>query len=132
MIKLEDRYVDEMATIMESLAETREEASEKMDDLIDKVADLNATIRKYNNMLKNARDVRGKVVKGMNDFLEQQPDQWVEGDAGKKYVEWRDEWQYIDLADVPMVDEQPFTSLELGHEDEINDLRYTPGDSTSP
>lgn len=62
----------------------------------------------YNGALQEARDFRDQVVADMEDYYDDRSEAWQEGDAGSAYVEWKDEWETIELEDFdPPIPELP-------------------------
>jgi len=126
MHKLEDKYVDEMSAAIVELNKVGEQIEVKRDEMSDKMAEFNQIMQNYNNMLKNADAVRDKVIEAMHNFLDNQPTAWVDGEAGAKYLAWRDKWQEIDLSEVPLLDDPEL--IDLFHAAELEDLPYEPED----
>jgi len=115
------------ADITELKSKLDSHAAEIQDELAavnTKIGDLNEKIQRYNNILKNARDLRDGIVASMHDYIEEQPEGWTDGDKGTAYNDWLEGWEDADLEFIRQAEEIEVD--EQDHSETLGDLPLEP------
>jgi len=85
---------------------------------------LNDMIDRYNEVVAEILEFVVDTTKEMENYMEEQNEAWSESDAGSAYMEWKDEWESIDLAEIERVDQ---IELEADLADSLSELATEPG-----
>lgn len=124
MRQISKEQADEIATFINELNEINGVIEAKQEEVNDKIGELNESIQRYNNVLKNADDFATKIVKSMEDYMSDRGEEWLESSASNTYHEWKNSWEEIDLQPLSLVEYMAVDDCE--HVQALDDLPLNP------
>lgn len=93
---------DELFAKLDTAKEGIEKIEIQINALIER--ELSYAVVRYNDAISECVEFRDEVVTKMNEYIEERPEAWGESDAGSSYVEWKDEWECIELEPLDVVE----------------------------
>lgn len=78
---------------------TAKEEIEKIEIQINALIEreLSDAIVHYNDTIAECVEFRDEVVTKMEAYIEERSEAWGESDTGSSYIEWKDEWESVEL-----------------------------------
>lgn len=77
----------------------------------------NARIEDYNEALSDARDLKDEITNSLAEWEGDRSDKWRESDAYRRFMDWFESWNGLDLDSVPDFEEPDLP--DMAHADAL-------------
>lgn len=84
--------------------------------------DVTAAIDGYNSAVQDAKEFAEQIACDAQAFIDDRSERWVESDAGKDYVAWKDEWEGAELEEISVELPDEFEEPEMSAADVLEQL----------
>ena len=122
MNKVSDEQAKALNEFIDELRGLEAEIDKSLDEVNDKIGDLNEIVQKYNNVLRNADALCTEVVNEIQDYVGTKSDPWKEKD-GTYYDDWMNDWENVDLNPLDLFEDLHMETLE--HANELGELKLS-------
>lgn len=121
MKKVDPKLIEKMADNIRTEMQNVENIREQINNMIDNR--LAGAIEAYNAALSEARDFIEDAVGKMEDYVEDKSENWGDSDTGTAYMDWKSEWEGMDLENLVRPD---LIEFDYPHADDLENLPTEP------